>query len=68
MIGVGIMLTELRKRGENNMEDSEQIWEMVTIPCPCGRTEHYADAKYCGNCGRKLERAAGDGPLQETHL
>ncbi len=50
------------------MEDNEQVWEMVTIPCPCGRTEHYADAKYCGNCGRKLERTAEDGSLQETHL
>lgn len=24
--------------------------------CPCGKTEHYADARYCTNCGRKIEK------------
>lgn len=42
--------------------------KMVTIPCPCSQTEHYADAVFCTNCGKKLERAAANDTRPETHM
>ena len=30
--------------------------ESMHYECPCGKTQHYADAKYCTNCGRKIEK------------
>lgn len=29
--------------------------EYRTVSCICGKTEHVLYAKYCTNCGRKLE-------------
>lgn len=29
--------------------------EMKTVKCQCGRNEHYADANYCVDCGKRLE-------------
>lgn len=37
------------------IDDGE--FEAKEAYCPCGQSEHVLNAKYCGKCGRKLERA-----------
>ena len=39
--------------------------EFKVIKCECGRTKHYKDAKYCGNCGKKLKQAAKNSDLSK---
>ncbi len=34
------------------------IEKKANIACECGRTTHQKEAKYCGDCGKKLEKAA----------
>lgn len=34
--------------------------ETLYCPCECGKIMHFDDANYCGECGKKLEKADGD--------
>lgn len=40
------------------MTDNNGSCPMKHYVCSCGKTEHYADALYCTNCGKKIEEAA----------
>lgn len=37
---------------------NEEKEPMKHYECTCGKSEHYADAAYCTNCGKKIEEAA----------
>lgn len=37
-------------------DKAEKKPEPMHYECPCGKTQHYADAKYCTSCGRKIEK------------
>lgn len=49
-------------------EISDDTEPMKFYRCPCGQTQHYAYARYCGYCGRKLEEAASTASSTEPHL
>jgi len=46
----------------------EQRYSMKHYMCSCGKSEHYADALYCANCGKKIEEAVSSTPSAENHL
>lgn len=46
----------IRKEGEKKMDENNKKPESMHYECPCGKTQHYADAKYCTHCGRKIEK------------
>jgi len=38
------------------MNEEQKNVETMHYKCSCGKTQHYPDAEYCANCGRKIEK------------
>lgn len=44
----------LNRLAETSQEATYMLSCDSTVVCKCGRTKHSRDAKFCSNCGRKL--------------
>ncbi len=38
------------------MDKTTKKPETQHYQCECGKSEHYADAKYCTKCGKKIKK------------
>ncbi len=45
-------MTKQKNTDLNEQGSDQQVKQQL---CDCGHAEHYEDAKYCVNCGRKLK-------------